>query len=94
MSRLLINIREVAYKRRVVIDSATSSYRSTGLETPVELSSVVFEPGLDDVGIWARDQDEEPDARLAGHEHVVLSTIAEDRQKSFVDEIEMVGLGA
>ena len=92
MSRLLINLREVARKREAVIDSMTSSYKSTELETPVQLSSVVFEPDPNDIGVWATDRGRETEPQLVEHVHV-LSTIAEDHNKSSADEIEMVERG-
>lgn len=74
-------------------DSTTSSYISTGLQTPVELSSVVYEPGPDAIGIWATDHREGVEVQLLGRGRSVLNIIADTPQKSFVDEIEMVERG-
>ena len=88
MSRLLINLREVAYIRRVVMESTTSPYSSTDLATPFEMSSVAFEPGPNDTRTMP--QRKKHNARPVEHACVAVGSDTIYESVTFVDEIEMV----
>lgn len=88
MSRLLINLREVAYLRRVVMDSTTAPYSSTDLATSFEMSSIAFEPGTNDTRTMPQRQ--KHNARPVEHGCIAVGSDTIYESVTFVDEIEMV----
>lgn len=64
ISRLLINLREVAYHRDIGGEMTTSSASSFEVETPFEVSTIVFDPAMEDGR--AMGLENEPCPHLAG----------------------------